>query len=196
MLDATSQGLADNAFDDLHRDDSRLNGSIQWVDSSVWTLRGAPGDAEFMSCIREVFECDIPSVGCASEASHVRLLRIGPDCWLMVGVESTTTNVASELHAALANTHYALIDVSSSFETLRIAGQGASDILANGCPLDLHPSVFGANSCAGSHFFKAHIWIWPSSGAAGYNLLVRSSYKDYVSLMLDRCMQEHASSRL
>ena len=37
---------------------------------------------------------------------------------------------------------------------LHLSGAPVREVLAQGCPLDLHPSVFGAGQCAQSHFFK------------------------------------------
>ncbi|EEP84790.1 sarcosine oxidase gamma subunit [Burkholderia mallei GB8 horse 4] len=61
----------------------------------------------------------------------------------------------------------------------------ARDVLARGCPLDLHPRVFGVGQCAQSHYFKASITLVPT-GDDSYDIVVRRSFADYFCrIMLD-----------
>ncbi len=61
------------------------------------------------------------------------------------------------------------------------------EVLAQGCPLDLHPKVFGPDSAAGSVFFKASVWLWQTEAAPVYEVPVRNSFQRYIWLMLERC---------
>jgi sarcosine oxidase subunit gamma len=73
---------------------------------------------------------------------------------------------------------------------LHLSGTPARDVLAQGCPLDLHPRIFKRGASAGSHFFKASVWLWQTDEAPVYELLVRRSFTGYVWLMLERASAE------
>ena len=73
---------------------------------------------------------------------------------------------------------------------LHLSGTPVRDVLAQGCPLDLHPRQFGTGSSAGSLFFKASVWLWQTDEAPVYEMLVRNSFRGYVWLMLERSTPE------
>lgn len=59
------------------------------------------------------------------------------------------------------------------------------DVLARGCPLDLHPRVFKPGQCAQSHYFKTSIVLVPT-GDDAFEIVLRRSFADYfVRIMLD-----------
>ncbi len=59
------------------------------------------------------------------------------------------------------------------------------DVLARGCPLDLHPRAFKPGQCAQSHYFKSSIVLIPT-GDDAFEIVVRRSFADYfVRIMLD-----------
>jgi len=118
----------------------------------------------------------------------LRILWIGPNEWQIITEQLDAATLETKLREALTGHHFAVTDVSSNYQILHLSGEPARDILTNGCPLDLHPNVFKPDTCAGSHYFKAAIWIWqPETG--GYELLIRRSFAGYVQLMI-----EHASA--
>jgi len=119
---------------------------------------------------------------------HLRILWIGPDEWQIITPQDAAT-LETKLREALAGNHFAVTDVNSNYQILHLTGEPARDILANGCPLDLHPSVFKPDTCTGSHYFKAAIWIWQSE-TSGYKLLIRRSFAGYVQLMIERASAE------
>jgi sarcosine oxidase subunit gamma len=71
-----------------------------------------------------------------------------------------------------------------------LSGAPVREVLAQGCPLDLHPRVFGPGASAGSHYFKASIWLWQTDETPIYEVLVRRSFMGYFWLMLERSTQE------
>ena len=73
---------------------------------------------------------------------------------------------------------------------LHLSGRPVREVLAQGCPLDLHPRVFHPGSAAGSVFFKASVWLWQTETTPVYEVLVRNSFQRYVWLMLERCTPE------
>jgi sarcosine oxidase subunit gamma len=119
-----------------------------------------------------------------------RVVWAGPDDWFVIGPKGQADAIIERLRTALAGLHHAVTDVSSGYTVLHLGGAAVRDVLAQGCPLDLHPSVFKAGMAAGSHFFKASVWLWQTDDAATFEVLVRRSFMNYVWLMLERCTQE------
>lgn len=64
-------------------------------------------------------------------------------------------------------------------------------MLAQGCPLDLHERSFHSGMSAGTHFFKASIWLWQLDDQPSFQLLVRRSFAPYVHLMLQKATREY-----
>ena len=158
---------------------------------SIVNLRGNAGDPAFREAVSRALGLELPVKPCTSAANAgLRLLWVGPDDWFAIGPKSEAALIEAKLRQALAGQHYAVTDVSGGYTVLHLSGVPARDVLAQGCPLDLHPRVFGPGSSAGSLFFKASVWLWQTDEAPVYEVLVRSSFRGYVWLMLERATQE------
>ena len=131
------------------------------------------------------------TVAVASTASAVnRVVWAGPDDWFVIGPRGQAEAIVSQLRTALAGMHHAVTDVSSGYTVLQLGGAPVREVLAQGCPLDLHPRAFKPGASAGSHFFRASIWLWQTDEAPTYEVLVRRSFMGYFWLMLERSTQE------
>jgi sarcosine oxidase, subunit gamma len=178
--DSTSPGLA------VHWDRRR----------AIVNLRGDPADVGFTHAVSAVLGLALPIEPnvCAKDDRH-RIVWAGPDDWFVLGPPDTQAALAASLRTAAAGTHHAVTDVSSGYAVLRLSGPSARDVLCQGCPLDLDPQAFGVTESAGTHFFKASIWIWRAAQGTGstndaWELLVRSSFSGYVDVLLQRCTLE------
>jgi len=74
------------------------------------------------------------------------VLWMGPRQWAILGL--SPQSVAEYAAASCGPAPYHLADVSDGLVEFEISGACARDLLAKGCSLDLHPRVFGADSCA------------------------------------------------
>jgi sarcosine oxidase, subunit gamma len=158
---------------------------------TVVNLRGHPDDAAFCAAASAALGLALPVQACTSTANaDCRVVWAGPDDWFVIAPEGQADAIASRLRKALAGMHHAVTDVSGGYTVLQLDGPAARDVLAQGCPLDLHPRVFRPGASAGSHFFKASVWLWRTDASATFELLVRRSFMGYVWLMLQRCTQE------
>jgi len=154
---------------------------------TIVNLRGNADDAAFREAAAKAVGVALPVKPCSSsEGGAVRALWAGPDDWFVVGPKGQAEALVTRLSEALAGQHHAVTDVSSGYAVLQLSGTPARDVLAQGCPLDLHPRVFARGACAGSHFYKASVWLWQTDEAPIYELLVRRSFMGYVWLMLER----------
>jgi sarcosine oxidase subunit gamma len=158
---------------------------------SVLNLRGKAEDGAFREAVARALGIALPLEPCTSSADAVlRLVWAGPDEWFVVAAKGRADALSERLRAALAGQHHALTDVSSGYTVLHLSGPPVREVLAQGCPLDLHPRVFRPGMAAGSHFFKASLWLWQTDAAPTFEALVRRSFVAYVQLMLERTSSE------
>jgi len=145
----------------------------------------------FGSAILKALNLELPVQPCSSVADAVhRLVWVGPDDWFVIGPKGQASTIESRLRTSLAGRHHAVTDVSGGYTVLHLSGAPVREVLAQGCPLDLHPRVFCPDSSAGSLFFKTSIWLWQTDEEPTYEVLVRSSFMGYFWLMLERSTQE------
>ena len=65
-------------------------------------------------------------------------------------------------------------------DALQLQGPGVRTLLAKGCTLDLHPSVFTISSCAQSGLAKANVLLCLADEAPTFIVVVRRSFADYL----------------
>ncbi|MGH3851274.1 MAG: sarcosine oxidase subunit gamma, partial [Pseudonocardiaceae bacterium] len=85
------------------------------------------------------------------------------------------TQRLAQLEAALAGSA-SLVDQSDGKAVLRIAGPRTRDVLAKGCPLDLHPRVFKPGDAATTAISLIPCQLWQIDEAPTYDIAVASSY--------------------
>ncbi|MEV6504935.1 sarcosine oxidase subunit gamma family protein [Streptomyces sp. NPDC051642] len=115
-------------------------------------------------------------------AGELTVLWLGPDEWLVVGPPGTQRDVESRIRAAAGDEHIAVTDVSAQRTTLLVSGAHARELLAHGCPLDLHPRAFGPGRCAQTTLARAQVvLVARDEPGAGFWVLVRSSFAGYLT---------------
>jgi sarcosine oxidase, subunit gamma len=153
-------------------------------------VRGDTRDAAFVRAVESVIGCKPPEApNTALQGKGYDMLWLGPDEWL---VRSATAHFAGQpapleakLREGFKGLFAAAVDIGSGYTVLEISGARTREVLARGCPLDLHPSLFGVGQCAQSHYFKASVTVLPT-GADTFELVIRRSFADYfVKIMLD-----------
>ena len=117
----------------------------------------------------------------AGDASQAALW-LGPDEWLVVGPPGSEAALETDLRATGAT----VVDVSANRTTLEIRGLRARELLEFGCPIDLHPRVFGPGRCAQTLLARANVLIWfvADDPEPVYRLLVRPSFAAYIAAWL------------
>ncbi|MBE5459819.1 sarcosine oxidase subunit gamma [Mycobacteroides abscessus] len=122
----------------------------------------------------------VPST--CTEGWDTTVIWFGPDEWLV----TSTARGGEELEAALRDVigehRGAAVDVSAQRTTVRLSGAHARDVLAKGCSLDLHPSVFGLGAAAQTMLGLAAVVLIPlDDTGTDYRILVRSSFAGYLA---------------
>lgn len=164
---------------------------VRWTRThAIVNLRGDPADAAFTQAVGAALGLPLPlrAGECPAHATR-RIVWAGPDDWFVIGEPDGQAAIAAALRTAAAGTHHAVTDVSSGYAVLTLAGPSACEVLAQGCPLDLHPRVFPVGRGAGTHFFKASVWLWRTAEDR-FELLVRTSFAGYVQTLLQACTRE------
>ncbi len=143
-------------------------------------LRGDPSDTAFAEAVKTAVGAAPPAANTVATAGRNALLWLGPDECLIVTPPGEQTTVEAALLEALAGRHVSVVDTSDARTTIRIHGAHARDVLAKGCPLDLHPRVFGPGQCAQSLLAKADVLIHQRDDVPTYDVYVLCSYARYL----------------
>ncbi len=162
-------------------------------------LRGDPQERAFLGAIGRVLDLLLPvEPGSSASKGDITALWQAPDRWLITCPLSDVPLFAKLLREAIGpDRHAALCEVSDGRVAFSLAGPNARDVLAKGCPLDLHPKQFRPGRVAGSllakaeillhcqapdHFdvyvarsFAGYLWAWLEDAGLDYGVLVAPS---------------------
>ena len=152
-------------------------------------LRGDPNDPSLQAAIQSALNLSLPkAANTASVSEEVTILWLGPDEWLVVTPEGGEEMVAAALRRAVSEGFAGVVELGSGQTVIEIAGPRAREVIAKGCPLDLHPRMFGPGSCAQSRLARALVTIAQVDGTPTFELIVRRSFADYVwRFLTDAC---------
>ena len=154
-------------------------------------LRGDPADAAFALPVAGALGAALPlAPNTTSAAGDVTAYWLGPDEWLIVTPGERERDVAEALRTALAGVHSSVTEVSGGQTILALRGAHVRDLLAKGCPLDLHPAAFAPGACAQTHLAKAAVLLRPLEGDA-MELIFRRSFADYLWTWIETAATEY-----
>ncbi|MFC5218752.1 sarcosine oxidase subunit gamma [Streptomyces coerulescens] len=115
-------------------------------------------------------------------AGELTALWLGPDEWLLVAPPGGERDLEGRIREAAGEEPVSVTDVSAQRTTLLVTGPRAHDLLAHGCPLDLHPRAFGSGRCAQTTLGRTQIvLVARDEPRAGFWVLVRSSFAGYLA---------------
>jgi len=146
-------------------------------------LRGHLSDPGFGAAVAGALGLDLPARPGIAAGDGVSALWLGPTEWLVVGGVDREADLAARLQGALAGRHAAVTNVTDNWTVIALAGPKALDVLAKGCPLDLHPRAFPVGSVAQSMVAQADVILHradDADGAPRLRLYVRRSFAQYL----------------
>ena len=156
-----------------------------------FNLRGDSRDPRFLSSVESVLGAAPPMApNTVVEAHAGTVFWLGPDEWLTVADGECKATLEEELRSVLTGVRAAVTEISGGQTVVVLGGSHVRDVLAKGCPLDLHPRVFGDGQCAQTHLAKAPILIRPIDGGSSYEIVVRRSFADYFWVWLEDAARE------
>jgi sarcosine oxidase, subunit gamma len=152
-------------------------------------VRGDLRDPAFVDAVAQATGVRLPDQpNTVTRGAEYDALWLGPDEWLVRSLETRPALLETRVAAALAGQFATAVDVGSGYTVLEARGARVRDVLARGCPLDLHPRLFAPGQCAQSHYFKASVVLVPVERDA-YEIVVRRSFADYFCrMMLDAAL--------
>jgi sarcosine oxidase, subunit gamma len=154
------------------------------------SVRGNARELEFVAAVERGANVTLPiEANTVASGETYHALWLGPDEWLLQSTAARDPALEATLRPLFSAMHAAVVDVSSAWTVIELAGSRVRDVLRAGCPLDLHPRVFGTGQCAQSHFFKAAIVLRPLA-ADTFEAILRRSYAEYAVRMLIDAAEE------
>ena len=154
------------------------------------------GDPAFVEAVRGALGVAPPTEpNTVALGDDLALLWLGPDEWLVLRHDArpgAEAELAARLRGALDGVRAAVTEVGESLCCIAVAGPRARDLVAKGCPLDLHPRAFGGTGhCAQSHLAKAAITLHQTGDAPAFDLYTRRSFADYLWRWLEDAGREY-----
>jgi sarcosine oxidase subunit gamma len=179
------------AADFAAKADGRL-ALAELVPAGAIDLRGDPADHGFVTKAGSVLGCVLPSTpNSVQSAADLTVLWLGPDEWLILCGPGSESALCGRLEEALSGTHAAIVDVSGNRAHLRLRGQEAREVLAKGCPLDLHPRSFRAGHCAQTVLARTAVLLHQVDDTPTFDLFPRRSFAPYVAAWLEDAMRDY-----
>ena len=143
--------------------------------------RGGP---QVLAAAGDAFGVPLPSEPCrAAEGDARAALWLGPDEQLLLVQQSDWDTTASALFSRLRGYPHSLVDISQRQLAFQLDGPAAADLLAIGCPLDLHPNAFPVAMCTRTILAKAPVVLWRTA-ATTFHMEVWRSFAPYVKQLL------------
>ena len=104
----------------------------------------------------------------------------GPEEWFVIGQEEGTSGLRVALRQAIPETDGAVVDVSSGFTLFSLEDRQARDLIAAGCPIDVHPRAFGPGRCAQTLFAGVGITLLQRDEMPRFEMMVRRSHAHWL----------------
>ena len=182
-LDARAANEAADATTGVHIGERLLLGMIN--------LRGQRSNPDFGPAVKKVVGAALPDVNETSgKPEGVHVLGLGPDEWLIITPTGEEDYIHANLEKVVGEFHTAVTLTGESMTVIRLAGAHARDTLAKGCPVDMHPRVFGPGQCAQTILARADMTMHQTADDA-YDIIVRRSFAEYVWTWLEDAAREY-----
>lgn len=154
-------------------------------------LRGRPGDDDFAAAVEGAVGLGLPKgPNRWSGGNGSAIVWLGPDEWLIMAPKGQAADIESGLRSARAGDPWlSVVDVSHNYTGLVLTGTKAREVLAKGCPLDLHPRHFGPGDCAQTLVAKSRALL-RATGTDTIEIWVRNSFARYFAAWLVDAMEE------
>lgn len=148
-------------------------------------LRMDPTDAAALAAIHRVLRVKIPLTPNTSTVTDtLAAIWLGPDEWLLLAEHLQPAPLLADLQAALAGHFASVVDITAGQTVIRLSGPSTLDVLARGCALDLHPSVFPPGACAQTLLARAQALLIAVDATPTIDIIVRRSFAPYVAAWL------------
>ena len=149
-------------------------------------LRGNADDETFLRAVNDALGMQLPlTANTVTVGDNGTIFWLAHDEWLLHCDIKDAADLLAKLTAELADIHHAATDLTDYYTVLELTGDAAAEVLARGCPLDLHDDKFGIGACAQSRFGNATILLYKHEKHA-FQIQIRWSFADYLWQYLTR----------
>jgi len=142
------------------------------------------GDVESRLGVRLPSRC-----GAVSDRGDLAVLWLSPDEFLLVSEERSGDELVQDLSRLVEGTADAVVDLSANRTTFVLAGASARQLLAKGCPLDLHPRTFAPGTAVTTSIGRVQVILHQVADDA-YRIHPRASFADHLGRWLVDAMAE------
>lgn len=154
-------------------------------------LRLDPADSEALHAAHQVLGVQLPLTPSTTTAGGDLLaIWLGPDEWLLLAEHDQSEALVNDLQATLTDHVASIVDISAGQTVIRLCGPATLEILARGCALDLHPSVFPPGACAQTMLARAQALLIAVDDTPTFDIIVRRSFAPYVTAWLKDSARE------
>lgn len=142
-------------------------------------IRGDAGNDDLGAAVEAILGLGLPVAPKTARRKPGRaLLWLGPDEWLAV-LDVDDATLIARFDESLSDMRHAVVDVSHSRSVIGIRGANATETLMKGTNVDLHPRVFGPDSCIQAHLARCHMLLHRLDEDSGYDIYVHRSFAVY-----------------
>jgi heterotetrameric sarcosine oxidase gamma subunit len=188
----TSRGLtARSAFSDVSDVISSLLMISVRENLTAASLCAAKGKcAALVAAVKDAYGVELPATPARVEGKDVAFVWTGPEQWFAVAERGNGRDLERELKPVLAGLS-SVVDQSDARAVIRISGPRASDVLAKGIPIDLHPRAFRPGMVAITHANHIGVILWQLDGAPSYELAIFRSFAESFGQWLEQSAAEY-----
>lgn len=148
-------------------------------------LRLDSGDAGALAAAHQALGIQLPlTPNTATAGGDLTAIWLGPDEWLLLAENCQSGTLVADLQAALSDHFVSVVDITAGQTVIRLSGPSTFDVLARGCALDLHPSVFPPGACAQTLLARAQVLLIAVDDTPTFDIIVRRSFAPYVAAWL------------
>ena len=161
------------------RADERL--MITCQAAGMMNLRTADDISDLM---RRYFGTALPQAANSfTRSGERRAVWLGPDESLLICSDAEAGELHRILSTQMEGQHFALSVISDALSVYSLTGPYVREILAKGCALDLHETIFTPGRCAQSALDRAAVTLI-CEDKDEIRLICRRSFADYVETWL------------
>lgn len=156
-------------------------------------VRGSADDDGFPGDVQRALGVSLPLTPNRWHEDRGRIaLWLGPDEWLIIAADGEAAQIEAKLRDEHADIGWlSIVDVSASYTGFVLAGKKAREVLAKGCPLDLHPRAFGSSHCAQTVLGGTRVILRATEDPFAIEIRVRNSFARYLGEWLADAMAEY-----
>jgi len=159
-------------------------------------LRCRPDDDGALRAVEHVFGLAPPrKANSWAGATEKAAVWLGPDEWLLIEADGYAPAIERALRDARGDDAWlSITDITDNYTGLVLSGPAARDVLAKGCPLDLHPRAFAPGDCAQTLLAKTRMLLRGLDDTPRFEIWVRNSYARYTAEWLFDAAWEYNSA--